>query len=123
MAEIDGRAYEVGSVTQLLMVNNDGDDLAHANLEYRRIMTSINEHVEEFGGTAAGELTLKFKFKGDAKGVDVAIESAKKLPKHPSTEARYFVTRQGDGLTLQNPNRETMFPGADLGRRRAGDPT
>lgn len=122
MAEIDARAYEVASLAQLLTVNNDGDDLAHADVEYHRLMATINEHVSEFGGEAGGELTLKFKFKGDAKGVDVAIETTRKVPKHPANKARYFVAPKGDTLTMQNPNRETMFPGADLGRFRAGQP-
>lgn len=122
MADIDPRAYEVASIAQLLTVNNEGDDLAHADVDYRRVMAAITEHIGAFGGEAAGELTIKFKFKGDAKGIDVAIETERKLPKRPTSKARYFATGRGDGLTLRNPNRETMFPGQDLGRRRAGDP-
>jgi hypothetical protein len=119
---IHERAYEVGSIAQLLQVNNDGEDLANADQDYRRVMAAISEHLDSFGGTAAGELTLKFTFTGDAKGVDVSVECTRKLPKRPKTKARYFATQGGDGLTLKNPNRETLFPGADLGRHRAGQP-
>ncbi|KAA0571103.1 hypothetical protein [Azospirillum sp. Sh1] len=123
MAEIDARAYEVASVAQLLTVNNEGDDLANADTDYRLVMAAITEHIGAYGGTATGEVTIKFKIVADAKGVDVAIETTRKMPKRPLSKARYFTTGKGDGLTLRNPNRETMFPGQDLGRRRFGDPS
>lgn len=121
MAEIDPRAYEIPSLINLLQTHNDGDDLARADTLYHKVMAAATEHIGEHGGAAAGEITLKVKIAADAKGVDVTIESDAKAPKPPKTKMRYFANDRGDGLTLRSPNRDTMFPSADLGRRRRGD--
>lgn len=122
MAQIHAEAHQVNSLIQLLGVNNDGDDLARADKLYRDVMAACTEHVGDHHANAKGELNLKIIFQADNKGVDVTIESSAKTPKPPVTKSRYFATEDGDGLTLKNPNRGTMFDGVNLGRRRAGDP-
>lgn len=120
MADIDPRAYEIPSLINLLQIHNDGDDLARADALYRGVVAATTEYLGEHGGTAAGEITVKIKITADAGGVDATIESDAKVPKPPKIKMRYFATDKGDGLTLRNPNRNSMFPGVDLGRRRAG---
>jgi|AGTN01.3.fsa_nt_gi hypothetical protein len=121
MAEIDPRAYEIPSLVNLLQTHNDGDDLARADAPYHQVMAAATENIGEHGGSAAGEIILKVKITADAKGVDVTIESDAKVPRPPRMKMRYFANDRGDGLTLRNPNRDTMFPATDLGRRRRSD--
>lgn len=122
MSEIDKRAYEVASVSRLLDIHNDGEDGNRANDEYRHMTRQITKHVEEHGGSAKAKLVIEIEMAADSKGIDVTITSSSKTPAPPKTKSRYFVSDTGDVLTLQNPNRGSLFPGADLGRHRAGQP-
>lgn len=118
MSDINEKAYEVQGVAHLLQVNNDGDDGARINDDFRRLMSAVTEHVGEHGGEAKGKMTIVIAVAADARGIDITVSSTAVLPPHPKCKMRYFATDKGDGVTLRNPNRETMFPGADLGRRR-----
>lgn len=122
MSGFSDLSMQVHSLITLLQTNTDGDDLAHADECYRAVMSALTAHIEAYHGTAKGELTIKASFAADPKGIDVTIETSSKLPKPPKSKSRYFANDRGDGLTTRNPNRDTMFPGADLGRRRANDP-
>lgn len=111
-------AYEVRTVDRLVAVLNSGDDGAEATRLYRHAMDTIAEYVREHGGKHKAVVTLKIALEADPKGVDVSMEVAATLPKRPKQKERFFMTPE-NALTLQDPMRDTMFPGMDAGRRRA----
>jgi hypothetical protein len=110
-------AYEIRTVDRLVAVLNQGDDGSEATRHYRDIMARLAELQQEHGGKHKGQLTLTFDFAGDAKGVDVTLTVKSKIPGRPILKERYFLS-ETNVLTLQDPARETLFPGADLGRRK-----
>lgn len=62
-------------------------------------------------------LALTIDFTADHQGaIDVAITTKAKLPGKPANKERFFLARE-DVLTLQDPARDSLFPGSDLGRR------
>lgn len=111
-------AYEVKTVDRLIAVLNTGDDGAEATRQYRNIMDTLANYIQEHGGKHKGELALKIAFTADAKGLDVQMDVASKLPKRPVIKERFFMSPENT-LTLQDPGRDSLFPGADMGRRRA----
>lgn len=110
-------AYEVKTVDRLVAVLNSGDDGAEATRQYRNIMDTLASYIQEHGGKHKGELTLKIAFTADAKGLDVQMDVSSKLPKRPVLKERFFMS-PGNVMTLQDPARDSLFPGADLGRQR-----
>lgn len=110
-------AYEVKTVDRLIAVINAGDDGEEATRLYRHAMETIANYIQEHGGKHKAVLTLKISMEGDPKGVDVSIDVACTLPKRPKQKERFFMTPE-NALTLQDPMRETMFPGIDAGRAR-----
>ena len=113
---MDDAAYEVRTVDRLIAVLNQGDDGAEATRLYRDIMDRLANNVHEHGGKHKGQLILTIEFVADAKGLDVALTSKAKLPGKPVIKERFFMSA-ANVLTLQDPARESLFPGADLGRR------
>lgn len=109
------RAYEVSTVDRLVAVLNGGDDGAEATRQYREIMDRLANNIQEHGGTHKAKLTLTIEFKADAKGLDVAMQSKATLPARPVIKERFFMSEKNT-LTLQDPARDSLFPGADLGR-------
>jgi hypothetical protein len=109
------RAYEVSTVDRLVAVLNGGDDGAEATRQYREIMDRLANNIQEHGGTHKAKLTLTIEFKADAKGLDVAMQSKATLPARPVIKERFFMSEKNT-LTLQDPARDSMFPGSDLGR-------
>ncbi len=112
-------AYEVKSVDRLIAVLNTGDDGAEATRQYRNIMDTLASYIQEHGGKHKGELNLKIQFTADAKGLDVQMDVTSKLPKRPIIKERFFMSPE-NVLTLQDPGRESFFPGVDMGRRTRG---
>lgn len=112
------QAYEIQTIDRLIACLNHGDEGAEATRLYREIMERGAQMQADHGGTHKAELTIKIKFSFDPKGVDVAIVPSAKIPPRPTTKERFFVSEKGT-LTMQDPARDSMFPGADLGRRRA----
>jgi hypothetical protein len=45
------------------------------------------------------------------------MDVSSKLPKRPVIKERFFMSPE-NVLTLQDPARDSLFPGADLGRSR-----
>jgi membrane-associated protease RseP (regulator of RpoE activity) len=117
---INPKAYEVQGIAHLLQANNDGDDGAKIDDDYRRMMRDLSAHLDEYGGAPKAKMTITIEVTVDNKGTDVSITSKATTPVRPKSKARYFVNDKGDGLTLMNPNKDTMFPGVNLGRRRQG---
>jgi hypothetical protein len=113
----DSRAYDIPSIVQLLNVHNNGDDAARITEQYHELVNQCSDLVAEHGGTAKGKLTVTFEVIADQKGLDLAIVPKLSLPGPPKIKSRYFPTRDRRGLTLMDPARDTMFPGANLGRR------
>ena len=66
----------------------------------------------------SAQLIIKVDFAADAKGLDVSIACESKLPKRPIIKERFFMSEKNT-LTLQDPAKDSLFEGADLGRRRA----
>lgn len=114
---MDPAAYEVKTVDRLVAVLNSGDDGAEATRLYREIMDRLANNIREHGGKHKASLTITIEFVADAKGLDVALTSKAKLPGRPVIKERFFMS-PANTLTLQDPARDSMFPGADLGRRR-----
>lgn len=114
-------AYKVSSIDRLFAIHNDGDDGSSATEDMRKGIAAITSHVSENGGKARAIQVITIVYDADAKGIDVSISSTIKTPKRPSAKSRYFAMPKGDELTLQNPNRDTMFPNIDLGRQRLND--
>jgi len=115
---MDDRAYEIPTVDRLIAVINGGDDGADATRDYREIMDVLPNRVQQHGGKHKAKLVLTIEFTADAKGIDVALTSESKLPKRPQMKERYFVSERGT-LTAKDPGKDTMFPGVDMGRKRA----
>lgn len=119
-------AYEVRTIDRLIACLNHGDDASEANRLYRQIMEALRNNVNDYGGKHKAQLALTFDFQIDAKGaVDVALASKAKMPPKPVNRERFFIAPD-DVLTLQDPMRDSLFPGIDAGRRRApetGDQT
>ena len=111
-------AYEVRTIDRLVAVLNGGDDGAEATRQYREIMDRLAHNIQEHGGKHKAKLTLTIEFAADAKGLDVAMVSKATLPAKPVLKERFFMSEQNT-LTLQDPARDSMFPGVDLGRRHA----
>lgn len=114
-------AYELPTLARLLETHNQGDDAHAINEKMRELLRQLGDHSAEHNGTAKGTIAVSVTFAVDRKGVDVEIGFTHKAPPRPKTRDRYFLTERGDGLTLMDPARDTMFAGSDLGRRRAGD--
>lgn len=112
------RAYELQSIDRLVAVINNGDDGSDATKNYRALVSTLSDYVERYKGRHKGKLTLTIDFEATEKGVDLSLASAVKLPARPKNKDRYFVTAGGDRLTAQDPAKETLFPGANLGRQR-----
>lgn len=110
-------AYEVKTVDRLVAVLNSGDDGAEATRLYRHAAETCAEYVREHGGKHKAQIILKINLEVDPKGVDVSLEVDAKLPKRPKQKERFFLTPDNE-LTLQDPARDSLFPGADLGRAR-----
>lgn len=113
-------AYEVQTVDRLVATINAGDDGNDATQDYRRLMETLNKYVEDYGGKHKGSLTIKLEFAADPKGVDVTMTSQATLPKRPTNKERFFISERGT-LTLKDPGRDTLFPGADMGRKARRD--
>ena len=113
----DSSAYEVRTVDRLIAVVNSGDDGAEATRMYRDIMDRLASNIQDHGGKHKAKLVLTIDFVADAKGLDVSLISKATLPAKPVIKERYFMSEQNT-LTLQDPARDTLFPGDDLGRRR-----
>lgn len=111
-------AYEVQTVDRLIAVLNSGDEGAEATRQYREIMDRLANNIQEHGGSHKAELAIKIKFAADPKGLDVTIETTAKMPKRPVIKERFFMSEKNT-LTLQDPAKDSLFEGADLGRRRA----
>ena len=109
-------AYEIQTIDRLIAVNNHGDDGAEATRLYREIMGALATNVADYGGVHKAQLTLVIDFSADSKGLDVTLQVKAKMPAKPVIKERYFMSPD-NVLTLQDPARDTMFPGADLGRR------
>lgn len=109
-------AYEIQTVDRLIAVINQGDDGADATKDYRNLLETLSNYVENHGGTHKGKLILTINFTADHKGLDVSLTSEAKMPKRPVLKERYFLSEKGT-LTAKDPARGTMFEGADLGRR------
>ncbi|KAF0115163.1 MAG: hypothetical protein FD149_1675 [Rhodospirillaceae bacterium] len=120
MSENDNtnRAYDLQSVDRIIAIINNGDDGDAAAQDYRALIATLNDRVNTYGGTHKGKLTITLDFEADAKGVDVAMTTTVKPPPRPKFVDRYFISDRGDVLTARDPARESMFPGADLGRKR-----
>lgn len=110
-------AYEVRTIDRLIAVVNHGDDGTEVNRLYRQIMEKLRHNANEFGGKHKAQLSITIDFQIDDRGsIDVAVASKAKLPGRPVNKERFFLA-QDDVLTLQDPARESLFPGSDLGRR------
>lgn len=110
-------AYEVRTVDRLIAVLNHGDDGAEATRLHTDIMARLAQNIQEHGGKHKGSLTLTIEYVADAKGLDVSLTAKAKLPGRPVTKERFFMTPD-NRLTLQDPARDSLFPGSDLGRAR-----
>jgi hypothetical protein len=108
-------AYEIQTVDRLVAVINQGDDGADATRDYREIMELLPARVQMHGGKHKAKLVLTIEFVADQKGIDVSLSSEKKMPKRPVLKERFFVSERGT-LTAQDPGKDTLFPGADMGR-------
>lgn len=111
-------AYEVQTVDRLIAVLNNGDEGAEATRLYRELMDRLASYIQEHGGKHKGELAIKVSFVADAKGLDVSIECNAKMPKKPVIKERFFMSDKNT-LTLQDPGKDSLFQGVDMGRRRA----
>lgn len=121
MPEIDPRAYRLDSITRLIEFVNHGEDLDRANDAYRRVVKSLREQLDEVGpkGKAGAKLVLTIEFTAPGTGGwDVRITPATNLPQPLKGAPERLFPAEGDVLTLQDPAQYTMFPRADLGRRR-----
>lgn len=108
-------AYELRSVTRIIQTLNHGDDLRAVDAFYQRLVGTLVDRVERFGGKHKGEITLKLTFNIDEKGIDVAMASSVKEPPRPTLRERFFAA-EGNILTVQDPARGELFEGQDLGR-------
>lgn len=116
MSEIDERAFQLRTVTQLIERTNGGDDFDGLNKDMNKIVESLQTQIcDHHVDTAKGSLTITIEFTADRKGLDVVINSKVKTPNRPVTKDRFFVT-DNNWITLRNPNKGTMFEGQDLGR-------
>jgi hypothetical protein len=115
------QAYEVRTVDRLIAVLNQGDDGAEATRLYHDIMERLANGIQEHGGKHKGKLTLVIEFVHDARGLDVSMNCKATMPARPVIKERFFMSPQNT-LTLQDPARDSLFAGSDLGRRGRGDP-
>lgn len=117
-------AYEVRTVDRLIAVNNHGDDGAEANRLYAQIMAELRRQIAEYGHPGQkikASLSIAIDFTADHQGaIDVAITTKARLPAKPANKERFFLARD-DILTLQDPARDSLFPGSDLGRARRAE--
>lgn len=112
-------AYEVKTVDRLIAVLNSGDENAEATRLHRSIMDRLASNITDHGGKHKGQLVLTIDYIADAKGLDVSVTAKAKIPGKPVIKERFFMSDKNE-LTLQDPARDSMFSGLDLGRRRAG---
>lgn len=112
----EDRAYEIGTADRLIALIANGDAGADVTRDYKTLNEILDDYVQSYGGKHKGELTIKIAFEADAKGVDVAVESRISRPKRPRFKERLFSTGRGT-LTAKDPAKNSLFPGANLGRR------
>jgi hypothetical protein len=108
-------AYQVRTIDRLIAVNNHGDDCAEATAGHDKIMDRLAELIQEYGGKHKAKLIITIDYEADHKGLDITITSKAQLPGKPRVKERFFMTRD-NRLTLQDPARDSLFPGVNLGR-------
>ena len=119
MSEIDERAFQVRTITQLIERTNGGDDFDGLNKDMTKIVESLQTQIcDHHVDTAKGSLTITIEFTADRKGLDVVINSKVKTPNRPVTKDRFFITDTNQ-ISLRDPARGTMFEGHNLGRRNS----
>lgn len=111
----DADAYQVRTIDRLLAVNNHGDDCAEATAQHGKILDRLAELIQEHGGKHKAKLVISIDYEADHKGLDITIASKATLPGRPKVKERFFLTRD-NRLTLQDPARDSLFPGVNLGR-------
>ncbi|SRR6266568_3990178 len=112
----ESRPYEIRTVDRLIAVINQGDDGAEATKLYEDIMVRLAQLIQDHGGKFKASLVMTIAFTADERGLDVQMSSKAKLPDRPVLKERYFMSRE-NVLTMQDPGRDSLFPGTDLGRR------
>lgn len=110
-------AYQVRTVDRLIAVNNHGDDGAEATKQHEAIMDRLAELISEHGGVHKAKLVLTIDYAADHRGLDITIGIKSTLPGRPKIKERFFMSRD-NRLTMQDPGRESLFPGVDMGRVR-----
>jgi hypothetical protein len=108
-------AYQVRTVDRLIAVVNHGDDGAEATKQHEAILDRLAMLTAEHGGKHKAKLTLTIEYTADPRGLDVSITAKATIPGRPVMKERFFLTRD-NRLTLQDPARDSLFPGVDLGR-------
>ena len=124
MSEIDPRAYRIESASRLIAYSNQGEDEARVNEEYRKVLRSLHRQVEELGPKAVAKATLRidvdFTLVGAHGRVEWRIAPVARIPAPPRGSPELaFLSDDLDGITLQDPAQDSLFPHANLGRRRA----
>lgn len=117
-------AYELKTVDRIVAVLNNGDENAEATRLHSEIMDRLANNIQEHGGKHKATLTLTIEYSADPKGIDVSLVCKAKVPAKPIQKERFFMSEKNT-LTLQDPARDSMFAGSDLGRaprRVGGDP-
>jgi hypothetical protein len=109
------KAWEIRTPDRLIATINHGDDGAIATQEFNNLMELLATRVSRYHGKHKGQFSIVIDLAADENGVDVTMHTKIKEPPRPVIRERMFLTDEGR-LTMQDPARDTMMPGTDLGR-------
>ena len=123
MTDIDPRAYRIESATRLIAYSNQGEDEARVNEEYRKVLRSLRRQVQELGPKTVAKATLRidvdFTLQGAHGRVEWRVAPLARVPAPPRGSPELaFLSDDDVGITLQDPAQDSLFPNANLGRRR-----
>lgn len=89
-------ARTIGQVLRLAKI----DAAAFAKLG--ELISKLDQHVHDYGGSAKGALTIKLDFRVDRDGVETRAKVTANTPEAPATRSNSFIGADGD-LTGSNP--------------------
>lgn len=113
-----GDPYAIKSIGQLIDFINGGQDAERIRDQLNPLLSQNSRIAEHSGAARKVELAIKVKFTVNPNGkVDIMVDESVKATKLPRNEETVFIAENGE-LSAMNPNRGTMFEGADLGRRK-----
>lgn len=101
------------SFSQFLQQLEEGTFHAEVSDKLQTIAAKLNEHVQTYGGTAKGKLTIAINFVLEKGVFEITADATSKLPA-PKRMRSIFWTTNGNNFTPSNPKQMQLFSVRDV---------